>query len=251
MDRAYYDEYYELERNHWWFRVRERILRRVLGQLLSGKTASILNIGAATGRTSEMLSDFGQVTSVDTDTESCNYVRKNKHLKVVEASVLKLPFKSNIFDVVCAFDVLEHVDDDKKAVAEMVRVLRSRGYIALTAPAFSFLWNKHDEVNRHYRRYVLDEICRLFVRFKGHIIKRTYFNSILFLPIAFFRFLSKPLPWLLRSGSGSDFSVLGKNKNMSCILEKIFGLEEEILSRWTLGIGVSLLLIWQKDNKYE
>ena len=65
MDRQFYVEYYTLEREHWWFRVRGEIIMDRIKELTGGRTdLKILNVGAATGRTSQILERFGQVTSI-------------------------------------------------------------------------------------------------------------------------------------------------------------------------------------------
>lgn len=70
MDRKYYDEYFYLERNHWWFRVRASIINDHLRKLrLRNDITRILNIGVATGATTKMLERYGVVTSTEYDHE--------------------------------------------------------------------------------------------------------------------------------------------------------------------------------------
>ena len=113
MDKLYYQEYYFLERNHWWFKVREDILKDCLainipnnnspgtGPLFSDNTENnsplrgapdseysnnqlkILNIGAATGKTSEMLRNFGEVISIEYDKDCCEFVENKLNIKVI------------------------------------------------------------------------------------------------------------------------------------------------------------------------
>ena len=76
MDINYYKEYATLERQHWWFKVRGKIISRLISasiQNKENKRLTILNIGAATGKTSELLSKFGTVTSLEYDQDCCNY----------------------------------------------------------------------------------------------------------------------------------------------------------------------------------
>ena len=66
MDKNYYTEYFELERSHWWFLARKEILATQVSKLFgSNQSIRILNIGAATGASSQMLQAFGEVTSVE------------------------------------------------------------------------------------------------------------------------------------------------------------------------------------------
>jgi ubiquinone/menaquinone biosynthesis C-methylase UbiE len=73
----------------------------------------------------------------------------------------ELPFKDEEFDLICAFDVIEHVEDDLLGIREMKRVCKNEGLMVLTVPAYMFLWSHHDEVNQHYRRYTLKNLKNL------------------------------------------------------------------------------------------
>ncbi len=186
MDPAYYSEYYRNEREHWWFRARESILRgqlqraRRLGRIPS--RAKILNIGAATGRSSEWLAEFGDVTSLEYDADCCRLTRERTGLDIVEGSILELPWPDASFDLACAFDVIEHVEDHVLAAREMRRVVRPEGMLFVTVPACSYLWGEHDAINHHFRRYSLRELRRLFQ--DCEIVNCCGFNSLLFAPIA-------------------------------------------------------------------
>ncbi len=68
-------------------------------------------------------------------------------------SALALPFRSGSFDVVAAFDVLEHLDPEAGALSEFMRVLRPGGKLLLSVPAYQWAWTSHDDLNHHYRRY--------------------------------------------------------------------------------------------------
>jgi SAM-dependent methyltransferase len=68
-------------------------------------------------------------------------------------SVLGLPFASESFDVVTAFDVLEHCNPEDAAVGELHRVLAPGGRLLLSVPAYEWAWSDHDVANGHHRRY--------------------------------------------------------------------------------------------------
>ena len=163
-------------------------------------------------------------------------------------SILELPFENDSYDLVCAFDVIEHVVEHELAVQEMQRVCKSSGLVCVTVPAFQFLWNQHDDVNHHVRRYTRPLLESLFQK-TGKIRFSSYFNFLLFFPIAGFRLLSKILPLHERKveEAGSDFTVMNGS-----IFQKIFyGIfnSENIFinNNISLPVGVSLLLTWQKN----
>ena len=153
MDKKFYQEYYTLEREGWWFKARLSILESYCKDLAVNTNIKILNVGAATGATSEMLSRYGEVTSLEYDKFCCEFLKVKTGIEAINASLTELPFKNNTYDLICAFDVIEHIEDHEKALDEIYRVLRPHGKYFLTVPAFQSLWSNHDVVNHHYRRY--------------------------------------------------------------------------------------------------
>ena len=244
MDKNYFKEYYILEREHWWFKARAKIITNLILNSLKNKkntALNILNIGAATGKTSELLSCFGKVTSLEYDKECCDFTNQMLNIDVINGSILELPFSAEEFDLVCAFDVIEHVEDDKLSVLEMKRVCKKEGIIVVSVPAFMLLWSHHDEVNHHFRRYTKSSLNSLFAQNEFNPIRSTYFNTILFLPILIFRLLSKLIPQkLIRVGAGSDATINDNNSIVSKILYQIFAFELTLLRYFNLPFGVSI-----------
>ncbi len=250
MDAHYYKEYYHLERNHWWFVARGNILMNYIRKnIYSDQPLRILNVGAATGRSSELLQQFGKVESLEYDKACFEFTRDNVKIDIINASVLDLPYEDNSFDLVCAFDVIEHVEDDALAVREMQRVCKPGGQVFVTVPAYMFLWSEHDVVNHHFRRYKLNELSHLFT--SGRINYKSYFNFWLFPPIAFFRILSKLFSREKKEGeSGSDFGVMGGQGMVNSIFHFIFNTENIFIkNKIRLPFGVSAILCWEKERK--
>lgn len=251
MDQQYYKEYYHLERNHWWFRARLEILESMLVKKIAGnqeRQLKILNAGVATGATTTMLEQYGTVTSLEYDKECCEFLRNDLNIEVINASLTNLPFEDQSFDLVCAFDVIEHIEDDQLAVREIHRVLKKEGFIFLTVPAFNFLWSHHDEVNHHFRRYTASQLNKIISSQKLQLLHQTYFNSILFPPIFLIRLLSKILPKKKHTETtGSDFEKFNSSDFINRLLYWIFKKEKWLLDKnWKFPFGVSLLAIGQK-----
>jgi SAM-dependent methyltransferase len=254
MERTYYKEYYHLERKNWWFIVRQRILQERISRLLDNPQGlEILNAGAATGSTSEMLSVFGNVMSLEYDEECCRFTKEILSTPLVQGSILELPFADGHFDLVCAFDVIEHVEDDARAVAEMYRVCKPGGYIAITVPAYMFLWGQHDVINQHYRRYTMKQLKMLVEKQRGNIVYETYFNSGLFIPIAGFRVLMRLIEkvnFKKRQKVSSDHEVFGTEGFFNKLLSGIFSIDRYLL-KWGIRfpMGVSIMLFFKKDEE--
>lgn len=248
MNKEYYKEYFDLERNNWWFLARRNILKSQIDKVIqsSGKL-KILNIGIATGASSEWLSGFGEVTSIEYDKEVCEFVRNELGLEVINGSITDLPFENNTFDLVCAFDVIEHVEDDEKAVLEMKRVCKEQGHLFITVPAFMHLWSEHDEINLHHRRYTLPGLSALTLKCGLENIKfKSYFNTFLYLPIYSMRFGSVLNKKKKEGQPKSDFSKI-KIPFLEKIFYLIFNSENILLKKGKkLPFGVSIMIISQR-----
>ena len=186
MQQDYYKEYYDLERQNWWFLAREKIISNFIQKLIIDKTLKnqdlkILNVGCGPGRSSEYLSSFGNVVSIEYDKECCDFAAEKTGLEIINGSITALPLEDDSFDLVCAFDVIEHVENDQLAVSEMKRVTKKNGLVYITVPAFMSLWSHHDVINHHYRRYKLNEIKKIYKQQnQGEILFNYYFNFFLF-----------------------------------------------------------------------
>ncbi len=250
MTPAYYKEYYELERSNWWFTARLEILKSHIQKLYPDRTdLNILNIGVATGATSIMLESFGKVKSIEYDEVCFNFVKEKLPIDIEQGSILELRFDANTYDLVCAFDVIEHVEDDQLAVNEMKRVCKPDGFVFVTVPAFMSLWGQHDVVNHHFRRYKTLELSKLFGN-NGKIQYLTYFNSWLFIPIYVIRSLGNKFPNLFkRDGSGSDHSMFELGF-LNTVLYYVFLSENTLLKRKIpFPFGVSALLSWKNTKQ--
>ena len=94
-----------------------------------------------------------------------------------------IPFDDGSFDLVTALDVIEHCDDDVQILRECYRVCAPGGLIAITVPAFQWLWSNNDEINDHRRRYSGAEL-RARVTEAGFVIQRMTYNNFFVFPLA-------------------------------------------------------------------
>src|SRR6266481_3322354 len=149
-----------------------------------------------------------------------------------------LPLAPAAFDVVLALDVLEHLDDDATALAEAARLLKPGATLVVTVPARPSLWGAQDVVSHHRRRYTKRTLRALFARAGLPAPELTYFNTLLFPPLAAVR-------WLARAGrlSAQPASDFEKNRPglANELLARVFALECHLLRHLTLPIGASLL----------
>jgi len=142
-----------VEKDHWWFRAKRSYLALMLQHFVPQTEASILDVGCGTGAIMDFLEKAGyRVEGIDPSQAALKYCR-DKNLKVQIGQADELPFADNTFDAVIALDVLEHVVEDKKSVAEIARVLKPGGIFICTVPAHPWLYSYHDEALHHLRRY--------------------------------------------------------------------------------------------------
>lgn len=238
MDKEYARKYADLEKNHWWFLARAKIISTILAHYLPGQKLNILNIGVAGGETSRWLAQFGEVTSVENDSLFIELYKKSGR-PIVEASITSLPFNNSSFDLVCAFDVVEHVENDRQALVEMQRVCRKGGFVCITVPAIRRLWSGHDVVNRHYRRYQISDFRLLGSGMKNIYI--SYFNTILFLPV----WMARCWPGRKKDSPKSDFETFKTNSFYNRVLKAVFGFESTLLPKVKFPFGVSLFGLWK------
>ncbi len=251
MNELYYKEYYQLERSHWWFKARLEILESLLKKKIlrsNNQKLKILNAGVATGATTTMLEKYGTVTSLEYDKKCCTFLKQKLQIEVINASLTDLPFENHSFDLVCAFDVIEHIENDALAVEEIYRVLKKQGIVYLTVPAFYFLWSHHDVVNHHFRRYTLKELSNLISLKNFEIVYKSYFNTFLFLPIFLARRIGKFLKINTnKESSGSDFEKFKANGLVNRFLFYFFKTEQFFLTKnIKFPFGVSALIIGVK-----
>lgn len=249
MEKLYYKEYYKHERKHWWFKARLKILDFFAKKYTyKGTPLKILNTGSATGATSLMLKKYGEVLSSEYDKDCSEYLSEILDEEVLNASLTDLPLEDRSFDLVCAFDVIEHIEDHERAIQEMNRVLTKGGYAFITVPTFNILWSKHDEINHHYRRYKKNELKELLEKNNFEIQYISYFNFILFLPILVIRLISNLFPSKDDKGTtGSDLEKFNSSGFLNQLLYHIFKSELSLLKRnIKFPFGVSAVIIGKK-----
>lgn len=200
----------------------------------------------ATGATSEFLIEFGNVTSIEYDNDCISSVQGKLNLKIDRGDITNLQYLPDSFDLVCAFDVLEHISNDKLAVQEILRVCKPGGQILITVPANMSLWSEHDEINHHFRRYTITEISNLFDIPNYQKVFISYFNSSLSPIIRIYRvskrFLKRKTKLLK-----SDFNSF-KTPFLNKVLFKIMNREaQKISNQIPFKRGVSIIAHFVKS----
>ena len=145
-----------LEDRHWWYKERRAILARELRRMPAPGQA--LDIGAAGGGNTRVLQAHGWRAVALEYSDSVADVAKARGISAIRADARDLPLGSASCELVTAFDILEHIDEDYLAAAEIARVLKPGGTALIAVPCDMALWSAHDDEVGHVRRYTRPEL---------------------------------------------------------------------------------------------
>lgn len=248
MDADVYRRMAEIQDRHWWYEGRRRILATLIKGLKLPPDAKIMEAGCGPGANLKMLAQFGTVSAFEPDEYALNYCRVYSGLPAsqIQPGFLPAPIPAAgsfaaPFDLVGAFDVIEHVQQDQEALRALFNVTKPGGYALFTVPAFPFLWSQHDVANHHHRRYVLPEFEKKLRDAGFEITLISYYNYFLFPLVAAVRFIKK---WLKRDNPDETLPHPLINK----ILLTIFSLEAQMLGTLPLPFGVSIIAVCQRPT---
>jgi len=185
MDAGTFAVEARVEETHWWFTGRRRLFAREIARLGLPPEAPVIDIGTGTGSGLRMLRDIGfkNVCGVDASDDAIRFVTAKGLGPVERGSITSVPVADASQQLVVATDVIEHVDDDLRALKEVARVLAPQGFALITVPTFMSLWGLQDERARHKRRYRLSPLLRLLDQAGLAPLRSYYFNYLLFGPI--------------------------------------------------------------------
>ncbi len=177
MEASYGSDYDALYHHHWWWRARESILLEEIRALSLPTGASILDVGCGNGLFLPKLARFGRVEGIEVD---ASLVRDDAPLRdAIHLEPLGHPvYAGRLFDLVTALDVIEHLDDDRGFVRLLAERVRPGGHLLVTVPAFPILWDVHDEINHHRRRYRREGLRQLLAPYGDLRSLRFLFPSL-------------------------------------------------------------------------
>ena len=231
------------EARHWWFRACNRVIIWLLKSRI-GKIRNFLEIGCGTGFVLEGIhQEYPETTLSGTEffDEGLMHARR----RVPSASFEKLEARAmnyaERFDVIGAFDVIEHIDENEQVLANLSRALHKNGHLLLTVPQHRWLWSAADERACHVRRYTRRELVDKAGRAGLEVQYVTSFVTLLV-----------PLMWLARQRPGQKNAVVNSEFEISDrtnrLLEFVMKIEFGLLKAGiTFPLGGSLLLLAKKQ----
>jgi ubiquinone/menaquinone biosynthesis C-methylase UbiE len=240
MEKHLHKLFYELEDHHWWSIGIRRIQLHFVRKYLSVLNPTILDIGCGPGATLNELSKIGKTVGIDVSKYVLQLARSRGIKNVRYGNATKLSFANNSFNCVTAFDMLEHVKNDDTALQEIYRVLKTKGVVVLTSPAFMWLYDDHDRLNHHYRRYSRSELLKKAYRVGFKIRYISYCNSFLFPLIVGVKYYNRLVK---RQGK---FNNEDTPEPLNSILKFIFSSEIYFLDAVRFPFGLSILAVLEK-----
>ena len=185
-----FDLLFSLEENFWWFVGMRRITDTIVARELGLPNLTILDAGCGTGFNLGYYSagERRDIYGLDVSMDALKWVRKRTVRNVAQGSVTDIPFKSEVFDVVFSFDVLQQLSSvlSEQAIREMHRVLKPGGHLFVRAAAFEWLSSSHDEELHTVHRFTRNEMRAKLGRTGFEVERSDYANGFLF-PVALVR----------------------------------------------------------------
>ena len=181
MKPVEYRRMFEAEERQWWYAGQRAVALALFEPWARDRRLLLLDAGCGTGFNLVALARFGPTLGIDLSEDAIAFCRE-RGVRAVRGSVLRLPFRAAAFEAVTSFDVIYHdwVGDDRAAVAEMARVLRPGGALLVRVPALELLRGAHDAEVLTRRRYTLGELRALVAGCGLRVQRSTYCNSLLF-----------------------------------------------------------------------
>jgi SAM-dependent methyltransferase len=242
----YFGALAKLEEGNFWFKARNRLITWALRRRFPA-AANFFEIGCGTGfvlsavaETCPGLRLFGSEIYSSGLEVAAKRVPKSTFFQM---DARNIPFEEE-FDVIGAFDVLEHIHEDEKVLSRMYQAVRAGGGVILTVPQHPFLWSRQDEYACHVRRYTSSEVRSKLERAGFTVTQISSFVSLLLPVLAVAR--------LRNRGVASEFDPLEElrmGRAMNAVLDRVMDLERVLIQ---LGVsfpaGGSLLVVGTKPG---
>ncbi|MGO4153370.1 class I SAM-dependent methyltransferase [Cupriavidus sp. YAF13] len=239
----YFGTLVRLEEGNFWFQSRNKLIEWALKKYFSG-LESFLEVGCGTGFVLSSVSRaFPEAHLVGSEIFADGLALAASRLKTadfVQMDARRVPYVDE-FDVVAAFDVIEHIEEDETVLENLHRAIKPGGGLLITVPQHSWLWSAADSYACHVRRYSAQDLHEKLGRAGFDIVRSTSFTSLL-------------LPAMLisrrRAGSGEEFNPLAEfeiNPVLNRLLKVVLDIERYLTRLGVnFAIGGSRLVVAKK-----
>jgi len=232
-----------LESGNFWFRARNRLIMDALRRHFPG-LQDFLEVGCGTGYVlSGVASAFPGARLAGTEIFCAGLdfaSRRVPRAEFLQVDARRIPYDAE-FDVVGAFDVLEHIPEDEAVISQMHQAIKPGGGIVVTVPQHDWLWSRQDELAGHVRRYSAKELRSKVTRAGFRVIEMRSFVSLLLPALWLSRFIGN-------AREADPLSELRLGMFVNALLGSVMTMEYA-LGRFGVSFtgGGSLLLVASKE----
>lgn len=244
-DPVHFARLAEIEERHFWFTARRRLIQSLVAGLAEPLPAGyrVLEVGCGTGNVLSALQQAcrrGKVFGMDRFLEGLLFAGRRGCPRLLQGDAHQPPF-GEPFDIIGAFDVIEHLREDERVLSDLHSMLSPRGHLVVTVPAHQWLWSDFDDLSHHQRRYSHAELERK--------LRRAGFARVFVSP---FMMSILPLVWLHRKlpagASRREGNVIQAETRIVPVLNGVLGavlsMEGRAVERgWRLPFGSSLVAV--------
>jgi 2-polyprenyl-3-methyl-5-hydroxy-6-metoxy-1,4-benzoquinol methylase len=217
----------------WWHYGRVEAVLSALGAASVTQTKRVLDVGAGYGGMFALLSSYGLVDATEPEDQAA-LVCKERGYNQVYKTESEIPSDTS-YDLIGAFDVIEHVDDDVTFVQNLYTHTSDGGLLVATVPAFQFLWGPHDVTHMHFRRHTNQSMKTLFARAGYEVVYVRYWNVLLF-----------PIACLMRLLKQGGESSLHPHPFIAFVLKRLLSVEARIVRHVPIPFGLSVVIVGKK-----
>jgi SAM-dependent methyltransferase len=239
----------EVEASSFWCRSRNRILRQIVERYTDrSRQLAMLEIGCGIGGVIAELRHISNLslTASEVYVQGLQYARSRfPDVDFIQLDAADMPFRDE-FDVVGAFDVLEHIQADDRVIEGVHQALRPGGVFVVTVPQYQWMWSTLDEIARHKRRYSRRGLLSKLRARRFDVLFCSSFVTTLFPAMAASRLLSRMRPAQadIRKAFASEVT-LSPVANRLC--DWVMRIDEGALNAGiSLPFGGSLLVVARK-----
>ena len=243
-----------VEERSFWCRTRNRVLRSVVERFSErAKPLDMLEIGCGTGTVLGALKAVSNLRLTGSEI----YLKGLRHARqrlpgvdFIQLDATAMPFRE-AYDIVGAFDVLEHIDADELVMRQVRAALRPSGLFVLTVPQYQWMSSRIDEMVCHKRRYSRSELLSKLEAAGFDVVYTTSFVTALFPAMAAMRLLDRlrPMPVDVKADFRSQVALPSP---VNFLFDWISRLDEVLLKAgFSLPFGGSLLAVARRSASHS